>query len=47
MNRKENVLMNLKNDGYKKNNKGTYIYDDITTTIYTQGLGHKDNIAKY
>ena len=47
MNKKENVLMNLKNDGYKKNNKGTNFYDDITTPIYTQGLGHKDNIVKY
>jgi hypothetical protein len=46
MNRKENVLINLKNDGYKKN-KGTNFYDDNTTPIYTQGLGHKDNIAKY
>jgi hypothetical protein len=38
--------MNLSNDGYKKN-KGTNFYDDITTSIYTQGLGHKDNISKY
>jgi hypothetical protein len=27
--------------------KGTEIYDDITTPIYTQGLGHKDSIVKY
>jgi hypothetical protein len=26
---------------------GTNYYDDITTPIYTQGLGHKDNIVKY
>jgi hypothetical protein len=46
MNRKENCIDELENDGYKKN-KGTYFYDDITTPIYTQGLGHKDNIVKY
>ena len=27
--------------------KGTNFYDDITTPIYIQGLGHKDNIVKY
>jgi hypothetical protein len=26
---------------------GTYYYDDITTPIYTQNLGHKDSIVKY
>jgi hypothetical protein len=39
--------MNLNNDGYKKNNKGTNFYNDITTPIYTQRLGYKDSIVKY
>jgi hypothetical protein len=38
--------MNLKKTATRRIN-GTNFYDDITTPIYTQGLGQKDSIAKY
>jgi hypothetical protein len=46
MNRRWIVFNELEMTATRKN-KSTYFYDDITTPIYTQGLGHKDNIVKY
>ena len=47
MNRKGIVFNELGKTTTRKNNKSTNFYDDITTPIYTQGLGHKDSIVKY
>ena len=47
MNRRGIVFNELEMTATRKNNKGTNFYADITTPIYTQKLGHKDNIVKY
>jgi hypothetical protein len=46
MNRKGYINEFVKMTATRRINDTNY-YDDITTPIYTQGLGHKDSIVKY